>query len=98
MRQSVLVVLSHAGIPLESHSGIGFTVDEIQPAMSEWRIDFLPGQYLNDRDVEIKSAQQIESLLDRRRRHQKVGDQDRLSRPAQSSQVVHQRLGQLQRT
>src|SRR2546430_11667958 len=90
LRQFSLVVLPRAGIPFEANFGVGFTVNDTQPAIRKWWIDFLPGQYLDNRDIEIEGAQHVQPLLVRCRRHQKVGNQDRLSRTAQSSQVFRQ--------
>ena len=54
LRQFSLVILARAGVPLEANFGVGFAVNDPQAAIRERRIDFLPGQYLYNRDIEIE--------------------------------------------
>ena len=57
LRQFSLVILARCGVPLEANFGVGFAVNDPQAAIRERRIDFLPGQYLYNRDIEIEGAQ-----------------------------------------
>src|ERR1051325_2798948 len=95
MRHFGLIDFAGLRIPSELQFRAGFAVNQIQtPTTKRW-IDFLRRQDLNHRNVEIERAKQIEPLLVRDGRHHEIGDQNRLSGTAESSQMFSQRCTDL---
>ncbi len=68
----LFILSAQIGGPLKINICAGLDIDERQITPRKRGTDFLSGQDLNHRNVEIQGAQQIKSLLIRRDRHQKI--------------------------
>ena len=84
MRQPRLIIALRAAAPLISDFTLGLAIDQSQTAIRKGRLDFLARQDLNDSDIEVKSAQRIESLLKGDGGHEEIRNEYGLTRPMHS--------------
>src|SRR6516164_9170663 len=84
MRKPGLIIPVRIVTPLVTDFPLSFAIDQGQAAARKGRVDFRARQYLNRRNVQIETAEYIETLLICRCRHQEIRNKDHLAGPPQT--------------